>query len=145
MMNLLKIARRPPLVVSPETSTMKAVELMTERGVGAVAVEKDDRLVGIFTERDLMTRVVARRRSALETPVGEVMTRDPFVAPHRMTPSEAFEFMTDKHFRHLPIVDEKGKTVGMLSVRHLMTGIVEHLSRELEGLNAYIAADSIGG
>lgn len=144
-MNLLKIARRPPLIVSPEDSVITAINKMVEVGVGAVAVEKSGELVGIFTERDVLTRVVHKRVSSLNTSVAEVMTKNPHVAPVEMDASAAFEFMTDKHFRHLPIVDEKGKIIGMLSVRHLMGRIVEHLSHELEGLNAYIAADGIGG
>lgn len=144
-MNLLKIARRPPVVVAPGASVMQAVEKMVEAGVGAVAVVHENKLVGIFTERDLQNRVVAARRSALDTPVREVMTPNPHVAPIEMEASEAFAFMTDKHFRHLPIVDGDGKLLGMLSVRHLMRRIVETLARDLEGMNAYLGADGIGG
>lgn len=145
-MNLLKIARVPPIVVSPDDTVRTAVEKMVQANVGAVAVVENDKLVGIFTERDLMNRVVYPRRSVDETPVREVMTPDPHVAPAtEMEASEAFEFMTDKHFRHLPVVDENGRLVGMLSVRHLMQRIVEVLHRELEGLNAYLGADGIGG
>ena len=146
-MNLLKIARVPPIVVSPQDSVRTAVNKMVDAGVGAVAVVDDaENLVGIFTERDLLTRVVYPGRSVDDTPVEEVMTRNPHVAPAKeMEASEAFEFMTDKHFRHLPVVDENGRLVGMLSVRHLMHRIVEVLSHELEGLNAYIGADGIGG
>ncbi len=145
-MNLLKIARIPPIVVSPDDTVEEAVNKMVETNVGAVAVVEDDKLVGIFTERDLMNRVVYPKRSPSETKIREVMTRDPHVAPAReMDAAEAFEFMTDKHFRHLPVVDESGKLLGMLSVRHLMHRIVEVLHRELEGLNAYLGADGIGG
>ena len=110
-MNLLKIARKPPVTVAPEDSVMKAVEKMVEVHVGAVAVEEDGKLVGMFTERDLLTRVVQKHLSTLDTPIGKVMTKNPFVAPTEMAASEAFEFMTDKHFRHLPIVDKNCKTI----------------------------------
>ena len=144
-MNLLKIARVPPVVVSPEDSVKTAVNKMCEVGVGAVAVIKNGDVVGIFTERDLMTRVVQPALSTLDTPVIKVMTRNPQVAPPKMEASEAFEFMTDKHFRHLPIIDANGKLQGMLSVRHLMRSIVESISHELESLNAYVGADGPGG
>lgn len=144
-MKLLKIARVPPIVVVPEDCVMTAVERMCEIGVGAVAVVQSDDLVGIFTERDLMTRIVRPGRSALNTPVAKVMTRNPHVAPLEMEASEAFEFMTNKNIRHLPIVDERGKLQGMLSIRHLMRRCLENLSHELEGLNAYLGADGIGG
>ncbi|MDZ7343263.1 MAG: CBS domain-containing protein [candidate division KSB1 bacterium] len=144
-MNLLKIARVPPVVVSPQDSVKTAVDKMCEVGVGAVAVVKNGDLIGIFTERDLMTRVAQPGLSTLDTPVSKVMTRHPQVAPPQMEASEALEFMTDKHFRHLPIVDENGKLQGILSVRHLMRSIVESISHELESLNAYVSADGPGG
>lgn len=144
-MNLLKIARVPPVVVAPHDTVKVAVEKMCEIGVGAVAVVDKEKLVGIFTERDLMRRVVRPGFSPQQTLVSEVMTPEPLVAPLEMTTGDAFEFMTDKHFRHLPIVDHVGKLKGMLSVRHLMRSIVENLSHELEGLNAYIGVDGVGG
>lgn len=144
-MNLLKIARVPPVVVGPHDTVKVAVEKMCAISVGAVAVVDKEKLVGIFTERDLMRRVARPGFSPQQTLVSEVMTPEPHVAPLEMTTKDAFEFMTDKHFRHLPIVDHMGKLKGMLSVRHLMRNIVENLSHELEGLNAYIGVDGVGG
>lgn len=144
-MKLLKIARVPPLVVAPEDSIMAAVEKMCDTGVGAVVVEKNGDLIGIFTERDLLTRVVRPGVSTLNTPIAKVMTKNPNVALAEMEASEAFEFMTEKNIRHLPVVDQHGKLQGILSIRHLMRSVVEHLSHELEGLNAYLSVDSSGG
>ncbi len=144
-MKLLKIARVPPLVVAPEDSIMAAVEKMCDAGIGAVVVVKNGDLVGIFTERDLLTRVVRPGVSTLNTPIARVMTKNPNVALAEMEASEAFEFMTEKNIRHLPVVDQHGKLQGILSIRHLMRSVVEHLSHELEGLNAYLSVDSSGG
>lgn len=145
-MKLLGIARVPPVVVKPHDHVQLAVERMCAVGVGAVAViDEEDRPVGIFTERDLMRRVVRAGLDPNEISVAEVMTRDPLAAPQEMEASEAFEFMTDKHFRHLPITDHFGRLLGMLSVRHLMRHIVENLSHELEAINAYLGADGPGG
>jgi CBS domain-containing protein len=144
-MKLLRIARVPPVVVAPEDSIMTAVEQMCDVGVGAVVVVKNGDVVGIFTERDLLTRVVRPGVSILNTPIANVMTPNPTVARAEMEASEAFEFMTEKNIRHLPIVDERGKLQGTLSIRHLMRRVVEYLSRELESLNAYVSLDSPGG
>lgn len=144
-MNLLKIARVPPIVVAPHDTVKAAVEKMCETGVGAVAVVDKEKLVGIFTERDLMRRVVRTGFSPQQMSVSEVMTPDPLIAPQELTINDAIEFMTDKHFRHLPITDHLGRLQGMLSVRHLMRNLVENLSHELEGLNAYISVDGSGG
>ncbi len=140
-MELTAIMRTPPLTISPGTSVMKAVEIMHKNGVGAVAVIEDDAVTGIFTERDLLERVVLERLSTMDTEIRQVMTKDPYtVTPGQMDPREAFEFMTEKHLRHLPVVDDRKNILGMLSVRHLMRVIVLHLHEELGFLNAYIAA-----
>src|SRR5262245_16112174 len=144
-MKLLKIAHVPAVAVAPHDSVQTAVEKMCQASIGAVGVTEGTRLIGIFTERDLMRRVVRPGLNANEISVAEVMTRDPFVAPAEMDVSDAFEFMTDKHLRHLPITDQSGALQGMLSVRHLMRHIVEHLSHELDGMNAYMSADGPGG
>jgi len=144
-MNLLKISRKPAIVASPDDSVMVAVEKMVENKVGAIAVIENEKLVGIFTERDLMKRVVHPGKSVLNTRLGEAMTTNPKIAPEKMEVNDAFHSMTNEHFRHIPIVDRAGKVVGMLSVRHLMKEIAEQLSHDVEGLAAYISADGIGG
>lgn len=144
-MNLLRIARVPPVSIGPEASVKEAVEKMTAASTGAIAVVDKGKLVGMFTERDLMNRVVREDRPIAQTKMREVMSADPHVAPLEMDVTDAFEFMTKKHFRHLPVVDDQGHLKGMLSMRHLMRRIAEHLSHELESLNAYITADGPGG
>jgi len=98
-MKLLRIARVPPLVVAPEDSVMTAVEKMCDAGVGAVIVVKNSDLIGIFTERDLLTGVVRPGLSTRNTPIAKVMTKNPNVALAEMEASEAFEFMTEKNIR----------------------------------------------
>ncbi|MDZ7289653.1 MAG: CBS domain-containing protein [candidate division KSB1 bacterium] len=145
-MNLLKIARVPPITVLPEATVAEAVEAMKNAGVGAVAVvRKNNKLVGIFTERDLMLRVVHAKLPVKKTLVGEVMTRSPVTATTQLNCSEALALMEGKHFRHLPIVDDDGKIMGMLSIRHLLKRLVEDLSGELEAIDAYLCADGPGG
>jgi CBS domain-containing protein len=104
-----------PLALLPETSVTEAARHMRERGVGAVlVVEEDARLVGIFTGRDAVGRVLAEGKDAATTTLAEVMTRDPrTVAPNR-TAIEALRLMQDARCRHLPIVHE-GKVVGIVS------------------------------
>ncbi len=86
-MKLLKIARVPPVVVAPEDSIMTAVEKMCDIGVGAVVVVKNGDVVGIFTERDLLTRVVRPGVSTLNTAIAKVMTHNPTVARAEMEAS----------------------------------------------------------
>jgi CBS domain-containing protein len=144
-MNLLKIARVPPLTVTPGTTVLEAVEKMVEARVGAVTVVKDDVPVGIFTERDVLRRVTAMRLPADKTSVSDVMTSPIEMAHPDTNPGDALEIMVSKHFRHLPIVDKENKLQGMLSIRHLLQCMVEQLSDELHALDSYICADGPGG
>ena len=144
-MDLLKIASVPATTASPETSVFDAVSLMNEERVGAVAITKNDRLAGIFTERDLMIRVVLARKDAKTTPVSDVMTPNCVSARQDMTMGEALLVMSDLHFRHLPVVDDDNKVLGLLSIRDLLHSRVDKLSQELESVIAFFTADGIGG
>lgn len=145
-MTLLKIARSPAPTVSADTSVQDAVAKMVEVGVGAVViVDEEEEIKGIFTERDVMTKLAAKCLPADTTKVGEVMSSRVEVAHLDTNPSEALSIMDSHHFRHLPIVDDHGKVLGMLSVRHLLHRMVEDLSQELEALDSYVSADGPGG
>ena len=144
-MSLQKIAHVPPPTEGPSASVMEADELMAEEGVGAVAVVDKDELRGIFTERDVMLRVVLKNRNPAQTRVSEVMTSPPQTAPDDMPLDEALNFLLDKHIRHLPIVDREGGIHGMLSLRNLLEHMVGYLQRELHSLDQYMANDGPGG
>lgn len=144
-MNLLKLAVVPPVTVTPQTSVLAAVEMMDREGVGAVAIVDGDRLSGILTERDVVRRVTIRGRPADTTSVADVMTTKLEVAHTDTDPSKALGTMASRNFRHLPIVDENNKILGMLSLRHLLHRMVHDLSSELDALEAYVKADGPGG
>jgi CBS domain-containing protein len=144
-MDLLKIASVPAATVSPETSVFDAVKLMNDHRVGAVAVTNDDKLHGIFTERDLMIRVVLEGKDPKKTSVADVMTPKCISARKDMAMGEALMIMDENHFRHLPVIDEKDKVLGLLSIRDLLHNRVDKLSQELESVVSFFTADGIGG
>jgi CBS domain-containing protein len=144
-MSLLKIAHMPPAVVSPAATVLEAIETMAEHGVGAVAVVEKNQLKGIFTERDVMLRVVLRGRSTKETPVAEVMTSPPETVTDESSEEEALVQMVERHVRHLPIVGKDGDLKGMLSIRNLLEHRVDELRRELHSLDQYLSNDGPGG
>ena len=117
----------PPLRVGPEQTIAEAVALMRQNNVGCVLVCRDDRVVGIFTERDLMRKVLAAGKP-LTRPVSEFMTPDP-VQVHRKDPIGAvIRRMEEGGYRHLPVVDDAGRPVGVLSVKRIVHYLVEHYS-----------------
>ena len=144
-MGLLRIARTPIVMVSSDASVMEAVRTMSEESIGAVVVKEGNRLVGIFSERDLMLRVVSEKRDPERTPIQDVMT-SPVETIHRdSTVDDALKFMLEKHIRHLPILDRDGRVSGMISMRSLLHEKVQELTDQLDSLEAYFTADGSGG
>lgn len=144
-MSLLKLVHVPPASVPPTGTALEAIQTMAEEGVGAVAVVEDGVLRGIFTERDVMLRVVLRRRNANEVKVGEVMTSPVETISDESSAEDALNFMIERHIRHLPILGADGKLKGVLSIRNLLEHMVEGLRHELHSLDQYLLNDGPGG
>lgn len=100
--------------VGPDTLVTDCVRKMTAEKIGALIVMDGDRLIGIFTERDALNRVLAAGLDPRSTKVSEVMTRDPYCVPPTMTVGAAMELVTRQRFRHLPVV-ENGKVLAVVS------------------------------
>ncbi|NJO33053.1 MAG: CBS domain-containing protein [Rhodospirillales bacterium] len=109
------VSHQNPLTLLPTATAREACQCMRDRRVGAVLVaDVDRRLVGIFTGRDAVCRVLAEGRNLATTTLAEVMTRDPDTMPPGRTAIEALRLMQDGGYRHLPVID-KGKVVGVVS------------------------------
>ena len=109
------VRNQDPVTLPPEATVKDACQRMRDRRIGAVLIiEADRRLVGIFTGRDAVHRVLAEGKNAARTTLAEVMTRDTDAMPPGNTAIEALRLMEDRRFRHLPIVDD-GKVVGIVS------------------------------
>jgi CBS domain-containing protein len=122
----------------PVTVTVsEAVQEMNRRKIGSVLVMEGGVLVGIFTERDVLMRVVAADRDPKATPVAHVMTRSPVTIPSSMTIEEVMDLHSGKHFRHLPVV-ENGRVIGMISVRDILRWLAEANSKKADQLEDFI-------
>jgi CBS domain-containing protein len=109
------VRNQNPLTLGPATSVKDACTAMRDRRVGAVLVtEGDRRLVGIFTGRDAVCRVLAEGKDPAATPLRAVMTPDPDTMPPGKTAIDALRQMEDSHYRHIPVV-EMGRVVGIVS------------------------------
>jgi CBS domain-containing protein len=131
--------------VEPKASVLEAVEVMAEHAVGAVAVVENGQLLGIFTERDLMLRVVLRHLHPKNARVGEVMTSPVETITEDSHEEDALVHMVERHVRHLPIVNARSELTGMLSIRNLLEHRVDELARELHSLDQYLSNDGPGG
>lgn len=123
--------RKKLLMAPPETTVREAVKAMAKRRVGAVMVVAGKRLVGIFTERDAVVRVMARGRDAEATRLADVMTP----SPQTMSPDELFGHallvMHENGFRHVPVV-ENGEPVGIVSSRMALDPDLEEFISEAQ-------------
>ena len=144
-MGLLRIARTPLVAISPEATVKEAVRTMAQESIGAIGVTDRNGLVGIFSERDLMLRVVLEKRDPERTRIREVMTSPVETIQRDSTADDALKIMLEKHIRHLPIIDRDGMLCGMISMRNLLHDKVEELTDQLDSLEAYFTADGFGG
>lgn len=131
---------KEPLIVKPESTLSECFEVMQKHRVGSVLITgKDGRLVGIFTERDCLMKVVGKVSSFETAVVGDYMTRNPISERPEASLAFALNLMSNGGFRHVPIVDPDGIPIGIISVRD----VVEHIvARMLEAI--YDAVDEVG-
>jgi len=123
----------------------EAVELMGAARIGSVLIEDQGRVAGIFSERDVMLRVVLENRDPRATLVEEVMTSPVHVISMKATGDQALTIMVQEHIRHLPVVDEQGRAQAIVSMRSLLQEQILELHQQLDALESYITADGIGG
>ncbi len=124
-------------------SAQEAAEAMVRHRVGCVVVLEGERLVGIFTERDVLTRVVAAGLDPRATPVARVMSPQPLTVDPSLPLDKAMALISEKRMRHLPVLDG-GRLVGLISIGDLNKWIVEHLQYEAETLRSYISGNYPG-
>ena len=116
--------RPDPIVVAPEDTLGEVAEQMTAVNVGAVIVKDYGRMIGILTERDLLKAMAARVHSS-EARVRQWMTEDPLTATVDTDAEEAARLMLEHGFRHLPVVDENGRPVGLVGMRAVVSETFE--------------------
>lgn len=123
--------------VSPSTSVLDALRLMTEKNISAVLIMNDEELLGIFTERDYARKVVLFGRSSKDTVVNDIMTPAPITVGSSDSIDLCMQIMTDKHIRHLPVVDEN-KVAGMVSIGDVVKFIIADQKQTISQLESYI-------
>jgi CBS domain-containing protein len=113
------IGERAPIGLTPQHTVREAATVLSSHAIGAAPVLDGDRLVGMFTERDVLQRVVAAGRDVNATTVGEVMTPEPCTITMETPLVKAFAIMIEGKFRHLPVVGDSGRVVAILSMRDI--------------------------
>jgi CBS domain-containing protein len=131
--SVCRLRPTPPRIIAPDRPVTEAVALMRRHRVGCLLVCQGERLVGIFTERDLMRRVLAAGQS-LAAPVGLFMTPDPVTVGPKEPINRALKLMEEGGYRHLPVRDSAGRAVGVLSVKRIVHYLAEHFPATIYNL-----------
>jgi CBS domain-containing protein len=130
--------------VSGDDNVRDTTARMAERNVAAVVIIEKGKLAGIMTERDITVRVVANALDPTTTKVREVMTRNPDTLRRDDEPMQALRMMRERNYRHLPVVDEAGAVVAMVSVRDLYAFVLEQLEEGIRDRDHYIYGEAYG-
>ena len=137
MSTLGELCRRDVYFVRAGQTVLDACRYMTERNVGAVAVLEGERLVGFFSERDVLNRVVAKGLDPAATPLTSVMTQNPVVVDIAAPIQECLQIMRQANCRHLPVVSV-GRLAGMVSLRDALEVDLADTTHEIKQMRAYI-------
>ena len=123
--------------VGPQATVYEALELMSEKNVGALVVIEKGSLVGIFSERDYARKVILQKRSSQNVTVGELMTRKVFYLEPQSTIEDCMTLMTDKHIRHLPILENE-RLIGIVTTGDLVKQIIADQEFTIQQLEKYV-------
>ena len=124
--------------VTGSTTVYEAIKVMGEKNIGALLVLEGGKLSGILSERDYARKVVLKGKASRETSVSDIMTADVITVMPSDTIETCMELMTQKHIRHLPIV-ESGNVLGMISIGDVVNAIIRMQKETIEHLKSYIA------
>ena len=137
---LLAEKQHPLAVVSPADTVFHALGIMAQHEVGALLVLDGEDLVGIFSERDYARKVILQGKGSRQTKVSEVMTGKVVYVKQNATIEECMAIMTEKHIRHLPVL-ENGKVIGLVSIGDVVKSIIAGHEETIQQLAGYIAGD----
>jgi len=125
------------VTIAPEASVFEALELMAAKDIGAVVVTQDNRVVGIMSERDYARKVILHHKSSKDIPVAQIMTDKVLYVRPTQTVDQCMALMTDKHIRHLPVLDGE-RLIGVLSIGDLVKATISEQDFVIKQLESYI-------
>jgi CBS domain-containing protein len=130
---------RAPISVAPNDTVIHALRVMADQDIGAVVVMDENKLIGIFSERDYARKVVLKGKDSTDTKVGDIMTeRVCYVSPE-IRIDEVMALMTEKRIRHVPVLDSQMNVLTMISIGDLVKETISEQAFQIQQLEKYIA------
>lgn len=123
--------------VTPTTSVLDGLKIMTDKNISALLIIENNRLLGIFTERDYARKIILHGKASKDTPVSEAMTTNPICVSSADSIDLCMKIMTEKHIRHLPVTNED-QAIGMISIGDVVKFIIEDQKQTISQLESYI-------
>ena len=124
--------------ISPEATVLEAISLMANKGIGALIITDEQRVVGILSERDYTRKVALMERSSYNTTVSEIMTNKVLTVGLNNSVEDCLQLMTDRHLRHLPVLEDE-RLVGLISIGDLVKAAMEDQRLMIDQLQQYIS------
>lgn len=125
--------------VPADISVLDALRIMMDKNISALLILEDKKLLGIFTERDYARKIILKGKTSADTTLNEVMTANPITITLETTLDHCMELMTDKHIRHLPVV-EHNLVVGMVSIGDVVKSVIADQKQTISQLETYISS-----
>ena len=124
--------------ISPETTVYEGLQFMADKNIGALLVTRDDKLIGIFSERDYARKVILKGKASKDISIGELMTREVVYVTPENSLDECMALMTAKNIRHLPILNN-GKLIGLLTLGDVVKKIMSNQEFKIQEMEKYIS------
>ena len=125
--------------LTPEDTVLHAIQMMAEKNIGALPVLEDEILIGIFSERDYTRIFPLKKENPENTAVSEVMTEEVYCISPNNTAGQCMGMMTEKRIRHLPVLDDNGKMVGIITIGDVLKQVIRDQENLIGHLEYYIA------
>ena len=135
----IKQTKRPTWTLSSNNTVHQALQLMADKNIGAIVIKDQDKLTGIFSERDYARKVVLKGKNSTDTKLSEVMSKEVITISSDLQIDACMQLMTDKHVRHLPVMDN-GTSIGIISIGDVVRLMIDEQKYLIEQLQKFITS-----
>ncbi len=134
---IIKLKGNGVFTISPNITVFEALKILAEKNIGALVVTEQDKVVGIFSERDYARKIILKGKSSIDTTVSELMTKDVLYVSASDSIDDCMALMSENHIRHLPVIEEE-KLVAVISIGDVVKHIIKHQKFQIRELEKYI-------